>query len=270
MIKGTKCVLPFNEHIVLFNFFYFLWNLKCWATKRNTTTQKHIQVTLRADASAQQLFSCRDNLEMTNGAWRWLFVSQLPQAGWATTAATVVTRHVIEAQQLLFKRWNRHCFSSTMTHFRLWLMFVQLFLSSVGININTLCARVAVQADDAGGAATHRWPWRSRWRSWRFWQTSPWTVSCCRLRMTVHPAQEKNKTAWKQRSHGSRWQKRRRLFDRLVSERRCRQVDWTPTWKSSALLLARSALFPARAITMLGLACLWSSFTQFFARTNDS
>lgn len=42
------------------------------------------------------------------------------------------------------------------------------------------------------------------------------------------------------------------------------------TWKSSALLLARSALFPARAITIFGLACLWSSLTQFFARTNDS
>lgn len=42
------------------------------------------------------------------------------------------------------------------------------------------------------------------------------------------------------------------------------------TWKSMALLLARSALFPASAITMFGLACRWSSFTQFFARVNVS
>lgn len=48
------------------------------------------------------------------------------------------------------------------------------------------------------------------------------------------------------------------------------QKNNTQTWKSSALLLARSALFPARAITILGLACLWSSLTQFFARANDS
>lgn len=48
------------------------------------------------------------------------------------------------------------------------------------------------------------------------------------------------------------------------------KTDRRQTWKSSALLFARSALFPARAITIFGLACLWSSFTQFFARTNDS
>lgn len=47
-------------------------------------------------------------------------------------------------------------------------------------------------------------------------------------------------------------------------------VQTSQTWKSSALLLARSALFPAKAITIFGLACLWSSFTQFFARANDS
>lgn len=44
----------------------------------------------------------------------------------------------------------------------------------------------------------------------------------------------------------------------------------TFTWKSTALLLARSALFPDSAITMFGLACLWSSLTQFFALANDS
>lgn len=43
-----------------------------------------------------------------------------------------------------------------------------------------------------------------------------------------------------------------------------------PTWNSTALLLARSALFPASAMTMLGLACLCSSFTQFLARANVS
>lgn len=37
-----------------------------------------------------------------------------------------------------------------------------------------------------------------------------------------------------------------------------------------ALLLARSALFPASAITIFGLACRWSSFTQFLARVNVS
>ncbi len=42
------------------------------------------------------------------------------------------------------------------------------------------------------------------------------------------------------------------------------------TWRSTALLFAMSALFPARAITMLGLACLCSSFTQFFARPKVS
>lgn len=42
------------------------------------------------------------------------------------------------------------------------------------------------------------------------------------------------------------------------------------TWNSTALLLARSALFPASAMTMLGLACLCSSFTQFLARANVS
>lgn len=42
------------------------------------------------------------------------------------------------------------------------------------------------------------------------------------------------------------------------------------TWKSTALLEARSALFPDRAMTILGLACLCSSFTQFFARAKDS
>lgn len=43
-----------------------------------------------------------------------------------------------------------------------------------------------------------------------------------------------------------------------------------PTWNSTALLLARSALFPASAMTMLGLACLCNSFTQFLARANVS
>lgn len=42
------------------------------------------------------------------------------------------------------------------------------------------------------------------------------------------------------------------------------------TWKSTARLLARSALFPASAITIFGLACRCSSFTQFFARVNVS
>lgn len=42
------------------------------------------------------------------------------------------------------------------------------------------------------------------------------------------------------------------------------------TWKSTARLLARSALFPASAMTMFGLACRCSSFTQFFARVNVS
>lgn len=32
-------------------------------------------------------------------------------------------------------------------------------------------------------------------------------------------------------------------------------TSYVHTWKSTALLLARSALFPAKAITMLGLAC---------------
>lgn len=53
----------------------------------------------------------------------------------------------------------------------------------------------------------------------------------------------------------------------LPLSRKCRHAH---TWKSTALLLARSALFPARAMTMLGLACLWSSFTQFFARVKVS
>lgn len=42
------------------------------------------------------------------------------------------------------------------------------------------------------------------------------------------------------------------------------------TWRSTARLLDRSALFPASAITMFGLACRCSSFTQFFARVNVS
>lgn len=42
------------------------------------------------------------------------------------------------------------------------------------------------------------------------------------------------------------------------------------TWNSTALLTARSALFPASAMTMLGLACLCNSFTQFLARANVS
>lgn len=44
----------------------------------------------------------------------------------------------------------------------------------------------------------------------------------------------------------------------------------SPTWNSTALLLARSALLPASAMTMLGLACLCNSFTQFLARANVS
>lgn len=39
---------------------------------------------------------------------------------------------------------------------------------------------------------------------------------------------------------------------------------------STSLFSARSALFPARAMTMLGLACLCSSFTQALARSNVS
>lgn len=39
---------------------------------------------------------------------------------------------------------------------------------------------------------------------------------------------------------------------------------------STMRLLARSALFPAKAITMLGLACRCSSFTHVFARANVS
>lgn len=42
------------------------------------------------------------------------------------------------------------------------------------------------------------------------------------------------------------------------------------TWNSTTLLLARSALLPASAMTMLGLACLCNSFTQFLARANVS
>ena len=39
---------------------------------------------------------------------------------------------------------------------------------------------------------------------------------------------------------------------------------------STMRLLARSALFPAKAITMLGLACRCSSFTHVFARAKVS
>lgn len=39
---------------------------------------------------------------------------------------------------------------------------------------------------------------------------------------------------------------------------------------STMRLLARSALFPAKAITIFGLACRWSSFTHVFARANVS
>jgi hypothetical protein len=39
---------------------------------------------------------------------------------------------------------------------------------------------------------------------------------------------------------------------------------------STILFCARSDLFPAKAITMFGLACLWSSLTQFLARPNVS
>lgn len=60
---------------------------------------------------------------------------------------------------------------------------------------------------------------------------------------------------------------KRRRHDFLIS---MKSRERRPTWKSSALLFARSALFPARAITIFGLACLCSSLTQFFARTNDS
>ena len=37
------------------------------------------------------------------------------------------------------------------------------------------------------------------------------------------------------------------------------------TSNSIMRLLLKSALFPAKAITMLALACLWSSLTQVFA-----
>lgn len=63
-------------------------------------------------------------------------------------------------------------------------------------NINTLCLNAVVHVADVGGVLTHRWPWRSRSRSWRFWQTSPWKVSCCRRRMTVHPGQRHDEKAW--------------------------------------------------------------------------
>lgn len=45
---------------------------------------------------------------------------------------------------------------------------------------------------------------------------------------------------------------------------------WLHTSYSTILFCARSDLFPAKAITMFGLACLWSSLTQFFARPNVS
>lgn len=54
------------------------------------------------------------------------------------------------------------------------------------------------------------------------------------------------------------------------SEAHSRTREVALTWKSTALLLARSALLPDRAMTILGLACRCSSFTQFFARANDS
>ena len=47
-------------------------------------------------------------------------------------------------------------------------------------------------------------------------------------------------------------------------------TPWYLTSYSTILLLARSALFPASAITMLGLACLCNSFTHVFARPNVS
>ena len=42
------------------------------------------------------------------------------------------------------------------------------------------------------------------------------------------------------------------------------------TSNSTIRLLARSDLLPARAMTMLGLACLCNSFTQVFALPNVS
>ena len=42
------------------------------------------------------------------------------------------------------------------------------------------------------------------------------------------------------------------------------------TSKSTTLFPARSALFPESAMTILGLACRWSSFTHDLALTNDS
>ena len=50
----------------------------------------------------------------------------------------------------------------------------------------------------------------------------------------------------------------------------CDAASYLLTSYSIILLLARSALFPANAITILGLACLCSSFTQVFARPNVS
>lgn len=102
---------------------------------------------------------------------------------------------------------------------------------------------------------SYRWPWRSRSRSSRSLLMFPWRVSYCHLRMTGHPI--KGEEVFRLKKPQLKWEDRP-------------QSGGHPTWKSSALLLARSALFPARAITMLGLACLWSSLTQFFARTNDS
>ena len=43
-----------------------------------------------------------------------------------------------------------------------------------------------------------------------------------------------------------------------------------PTSYSTTLLLARSALLPASAITMFGLACLCNSLTHVFAREKVS
>lgn len=62
------------------------------------------------------------------------------------------------------------------------------------------------------------------------------------------------------------------VSERSQAAQACRRVRCLValTWKSTALLLARSALLPDRAMTILGLACLCSSLTQFFARANDS
>lgn len=105
---------------------------------------------------------------------------------------------------------------------------------------------------------TYQWPWRSHSHSWKSLLTSPWTANCCHLHKTEHPLKIKQlewgRQLWLHKETLSGWSRCEAMY----------------TWKSTALLLARSALFPDSAMTMFGLACLWSSLTQFFALANDS